>query len=102
MGYSWSKKEMIRVKEKKNVHVRMPLYLSGAPLVSFVSHLNVTTDIAGGAGLFMFMIGADDVELEPFVVSVKLFVCISVRRCEEILRKFINKMMEKKNLLGGW
>lgn len=56
----------------------MPLYLSGAPLVCFVSHLNVTTDIAGGAGLFMFMIGADAVECDPFVVSVKLFVCISV------------------------
>lgn len=49
--------------EKRNFDVRMPLYLSGAPLVCFtVSHLNVTTDIAGGAGLFMFMIGADDVE----------------------------------------
>lgn len=65
----------------------MPLYLSGAPLVCFVSHLNVTTDIAGGAGLFMLMIGADDVEWEPFVVSVKLFVCISVRKGFRIKNK---------------
>lgn len=58
----------------------MPLYLSGAPLICFVSHLNVTTDMAGGAGLFMLIIGADDVECEPLVDSVKLVVCIPVRK----------------------
>lgn len=63
----------------------MPLYLSGAPLVCFtVSHLNVTTDIAGGAGLFIFIIGADDVEWAPFFVNVKLFVCISVWNYQKI------------------
>lgn len=72
----------------------MPLYLSGAPLVCFVSHLNVTTDIAGGAGLFMFMIGADDDECEPFVVSVKLFVCISA---DEEYRKWKNGSEKPKS-----
>lgn len=75
----------------------MPLYLSGAPLVSFVSHLNVTTDIAGGAGVFMFMIGAEDVECEPFVVSVKLFVCISVNTHDQTRSLESREKFNKKN-----
>ncbi len=82
----------------------MPLYLSGAPLVCFVSHLNVTTDIAGGAGLFIFMMGADDVGCEPFVVSVKLFVCISGNGICFRMSELVGNEKEKKNghLLGGW
>lgn len=48
-----------------------PLYLSGAPIECLIeSHLNVTTDIAGGAGVCILIIGADPVvrrsKLPPF------------------------------------